>query len=230
VKVLIVEDEKRLIKDITFFLAMRYPESVIVSTGKGLEGIEMVETETPDLVMVASSLPDIDILSFISKIRQFSDVPLLILIEGENDVDRAMVLEAGADEYIAKPFNPIELIARVRALLRRTHNDGFKPQNTLSTGELTINFSTRKVSLSGKQIKLTPHEYNLLVELVRNEGKVLSHRALLEKVWGSEYIADFTFIKKYVYRLRYKLELDPNKPQMFLCERGIGYKFVKPVK
>ena len=229
-KVLIVEDEKRVIKDITFFLAMRYPESIIVSTGKGLEGIGMIETEMPDLVMAASSLPDIDVLNFISKIRQFSDIPLLILIEGENDIDRAMVLEAGADEYVSKPFNPIELVARVKALLRRTHSDGFKQENILCAGGLTINFGTREVSLSGRQIKLTPREYSLLAELAKNEGKVLPHRVLLEKVWGSEYAADYTFVKKYIYRLRYKLELDPVKPQMLLCERGIGYKFVKPAK
>jgi two-component system KDP operon response regulator KdpE len=228
VKVLVVEDEKRLIKNIAFYLAMRYPDNTIISTGKGLEGIEMIETEVPDMVMVASSLPDIDILDFINKTRRFSNVPLLILIEGETDVDRAMVLEAGADDYVAKPFSPIELVARVNALLRRTHSDGFKRENTLNTGWLTINFGTREVTLSGRQVKLTPHEYNLLAELMRNEGKVLSHRVLLEKVWGAEYATDYTFIKKYIYRLRCKLEADPDKPKMFLTERGIGYRFVKP--
>ena len=125
-KILIVEDEKRVIKGITFCLEVPYPEAIVISTSKGQKGIEMVEAEMPDLVMVTSSLADMDILDFISKIRQFSDVPLLIFTEGESDIDRAMVLEAGADDYIAKPYSPIELIARVKALLRRIQGLGFK--------------------------------------------------------------------------------------------------------
>jgi two-component system KDP operon response regulator KdpE len=230
VKVLVVADEERLIKDTSFFLAMRYPESVIVSTGKGLEGIDMIESETPDLTIVASSLPDTDIFNFISKTREFSNVPLLVLIESKNDIDRAMVLEAGADEYVIQPINPIEFIARVNALLRRTDGGSFKQEQTFSTGELKINFGRREVTLSGKRVKLTPHEYNLLAELARNEGKVVPHHVLLEKVWGSEYIADYTFIKKYICRLRFKLEVDPANPCVILCERGIGYRIVKPVK
>ena len=228
-KILIVEEEKRLIKDITFCLAVRYPDAIIVSAANGLLGIEMIETEMPDLVLVASSPPDINTLELIDKIRQFSDVPLLTFTQGESDIDRAMALEAGADDYIPKPFSPIELIARVKALLRRTRGLGFKREQAFSAGNLTINFSTREVSFSGRQVKLTPLEYSLLVELAMNEGRVLPHRVLLEKVWGSEYIADYTFVKKYIYRLRCKLEPDPENPQMFLCERGVGYRFVKPV-
>ncbi|GAG99343.1 unnamed protein product, partial [marine sediment metagenome] len=177
-----------------------------------------------------SSLPDIDTLDLVSKIREFSDVPLIILYEAETDMDRAKGLEAGADEYIIKPFSPIELLARVRALLRRTQGLGFKPERLVSIGgELTINFTTREVILSGMRVKLTPVEYHLLSELVRNEGRVLTHRVLLEKVWGSEYTDDFSFVKKYIYRLRSKLEPDASKPQMLLTERGVGYKFVRPV-
>jgi len=230
VKVLIVEEEKRVIKDIAFCLAVRYPDIVVVSSYKWQEGIELIETELPDLIMVSSSLPDINASDLVSKIRQFSDVPLLILIEGENDIDRAIVLEAGADDYIHKPFSPIELVARVTALFRRTHGLGFKRCHSLSAGRLTINFSTREVSLSGKLVRLTPHEYSLLLELAQNEGRVLPHSTLLEKVWGPEYIADYTFIKKYIYRLRCKLEPDPDNPQILLSERGVGYKFVKPVE
>jgi two-component system KDP operon response regulator KdpE len=140
-----------------------------------------------------------------------------------------MVLEAGADDYIPKPFSPIELIARVTALFRRTHGFDFKCDHAFSAGKLTINFSTREVSLSGRPVRLTPREYGLLSELAQNEGRVLHHSLLLEKVWGSEYIADYTFIKKYIYRLRCKLEPDPENPRMLLSERGIGYRFVRPV-
>lgn len=227
-KVLIIEDEERLVKDISFCLTVRYPESTIISSAKWLKGVEMIETEMPDLVIVSSSLPNVDATKLISQIRQFSDVPLLVLIEGENDIDRAMALEAGADDYIPKPFSPIELIARVKALLRRTHGLGYKQEQMFSAGGLVMNFSTREVAVDGREVKLTPREYGLLVELVRNEGRVLPHRVLLEKVWGSEYTNDYGFVKKYIYRLRSKIELDPVNPQMILSERGVGYKFAKP--
>ena len=228
--VLLIEDNQQVVRDLSFCLRVRYPEAIIVSADEGSKGIEMVETESPDLAMVDSSLPDMDTLDLISKIREFSDVPLIILTEGETDMDRARGLEMGADEYVTKPFSPIELLARVRALLRRTERIGFKRERLLSMGsELTINFSTHEVLVSGKQVKLTPIEYSLLSELVRNEGRVLTHHALLEKVWGSEYTNDPSFVKKYIYRLRSKLEPDARDPQLLLTERGIGYRFIRRV-
>jgi len=230
VKVLVIEDNQQVVKDISFCLEVRYPEVIVVSVAEGPKGIEMVETESPDLVMVDSSLPDIDTLDLVRNIREFSDVPLIILSEAQTDIDRARSLEAGADEYVIKPFSPIELLARVRALLRRTQGFGFKPERMVSISkELTINFTTHEVFLSGKRVKLTPIEYHLFSELVRNEGRVLTHRALLEKVWGSEYANDCSFVKKYIYRLRSKLEQDASKPQMLLAERGIGYKLIRPI-
>jgi two-component system KDP operon response regulator KdpE len=229
VKVLVVEEEKQVIKDIAFCLAVRYPQSIVVSSSKWQKGINLIENELPDLIIISSSLHDIDANDLINKIRQYSDAPLLVLIEGASDIDRAIVLEAGADDYIPKPFSPIELLARVTALLRRTYHLGFKQAHSLCAGKLTINFNTREVFLSDQRIRLTPREYSLLLELVQNEGRVLPNSLLLEKVWGSEYTADSTFIKKYIYRLRCKLEQDPENPQMLLSEWGIGYRFVRPV-
>ena len=227
-KVLVIEDDSKVIGDISFCLQVRYPEIAIASVAEGLKGIEMVETESPDLVMVSCTLADMDTLDIIKRIREFSDVPLIILCEADTAMNAAKGLEAGADEYIIKPFGPIELLARVRALLRRTQGLGFKPERLISIGELTINFSTHETFLSGRRVRLTPVEYSLLSELVRNEGRVLTHRVLMEKVWGSEYTDELSFIKKYIYRLRSKLESDASKPQMILSERGIGYRFIKP--
>jgi DNA-binding response OmpR family regulator len=141
-KALLIEDNRQVVRDITFCLQVRYPEAVVVSVDKGLRGVEMAETESPDLVMVDSSLPDIDTLDLVSKIREFSDVPLLILSGSESDMDRAKGLEAGADEYVAKPFSPIELLARVKALLRRHQrydppggNPGLEIESRLSKGD-----------------------------------------------------------------------------------------------
>lgn len=225
-KVLVVEDNQQVVRDVSFCLNVRYPDVTVLSVNEGARGIELVETESPDLVMVASSLPDMETLEVVSKIREFSDVPLIVLSEGETDLERAKVLEIGADEYITKPFSPIELLAKVRALLRRVQGLGFKSERLVSIGnEIAINFATRELFISGKRVNLTPTEYHLLSELVRNEGKVITHNVLLEKVWGSEYINDPSFVKKYVYRLRAKIEPDATNPQMLITERGIGYKF-----
>jgi len=230
-KVLIIEDNNQVVRDVSFCLQVRYPEVIVVSVEEERKGLEMVETESPDLVMVDSSLPNVDILELVSQIREFSDVPLIILFEAATDMDRARGLEMGADEYINKPFSPIELLARVKALLRRTQGFGFKPERFITIGgELTINNDTHEVLLStGRRVKLTPIEYHLLLELVRNNGRVLTHSNLVEKVWGSEDICDQSYVKKYIYRLRSKLESDAGKPRMLLTERGIGYKFVRPI-
>ncbi len=229
-KVLVIEDNKQVVRDISFCLQVRYPEVIVVSVAKGKKGIEMVETEAPDLVMADSSLPDIATTDLVSKIREFSDVPLIVLSEAETEMDRARELESGADEYITKPISPIELLARVKALLRRTQGIGFKSESLVSIGgELSINFGTREVFLSGKRIKLTPIEYHLLSELARNNGRVLTHGTLLEKVWGLEETDDYSCIKKYIRRLRTKLEHDASMPQILLTERGVGYRFIKHI-
>ena len=228
-KVLVIEENQRVIRDISFCLKIRYPEVIVVSIAEGLQGIEMVEIETPDLVIVDSSVADIEIPDLVTKIREFSDVALIILSEGETEMDRAKGFEAGVDEYVTKPFSPIDLLSRVRALLRRTQGLGFKPERLVSIGgELIINFISHEVFLSGTQIKLTPLEYDLLSELVRNEGRVLTHRSLIDKLWGSEYVSDLRFTKRYIHRLRKKLHDDPDHPRLIHTERGIGYKFITP--
>ena len=229
-KVLVIEDNHQVVRDISFYLQVRYPEVIIVSVAEGPKGIELIETEAPNLVIVDDSLPDIATLELISAIREFSDLPLIVLSEEQTDLERAKALETGADEYIMKPFSPIEFLAKVKALLRRVQGVSFKLERLMQiSNELTVNFSTREVFLSGKRLSLTPIEYTLLSELVRNEGRVLTHRTLLEKVWGSEYADESSFVKKYIYRLRSKLERDAGKPQMLLTERGIGYRLIRPI-
>jgi two-component system KDP operon response regulator KdpE len=227
VKVLLIENNEQVAKDITFSLEVRYPEVIVVSVGDGQRGVEMVETESPDLVILNSSLPDrIDTLDLVSEIREFSEVPLIILFEFETDMDRARWLEAGADEYVNKTLSPIEFLARVNALLRRTRGIGFKRDRIVSfSNGLQINFATHEVFLSGEHVRLTPTEYRLLSELVRNQGRVLEHRLLLEKVWGPEYVSEISLVKKYIYRLRRKLNDASYNPRIIYTEHGIGYRF-----
>ncbi len=200
-----------MIKDVSFLLRIRYPGVILVPIADALGSIERVETESPDLLIVEAPCSNIDTLDLISSIRDFSDVPLIVISESQNDVERAKWLEAGADDYVSEPLNAIEFLAKVRALLRRTERAGFKPEHiaTFSNG-LVINFNTHEVFLSGKQVKLTPTEFRLLSELANNRGKVLTHRSLLDRVWGPEYLGDASFTKKYIYRLRRKL--DDNSP------------------
>ncbi|HEY33279.1 MAG TPA: response regulator transcription factor [Dehalococcoidia bacterium] len=227
-KFLVIEDNQQVVRDLSLCLYVRYPQSTIISTGDVEKGMGMLEIETPDLVMVDSSLPNIEILDLITRIREFSDVPLIVLSEGETDMDRARGLETGADEYVTKPFNPLELLAKIKALFRRTLGTGFAlERDVYSAGRITVNLTTHEVMLSDKQIRLTPTEFRLLSELVINEGRVLTHRRLLEKVWGPEYVGDLNFTKKYIYRLRQKLGDDPDNPLIIRTERGVGYKLVR---
>jgi two-component system KDP operon response regulator KdpE len=227
--VLVIEDNKQVLCDITLCLQVRYPEVIFVSAADGQKGMELLEKEVPDLVLLDSSLPDIDSLDLVNRIREFSDAPLVILSDVGTDMDGARYLEAGADSYVTKPLSPIYFLAKIKALLRRAQGIGFKRNHFISAGNLSIYTGTQEVFLSGKRVKLTPIEYQLFLELVRNGGRVLTHNVLLEKVWGSEYEKVDGFIKKYIYRLRSKLESDASNPQIILTERGIGYKFVQPI-
>ena len=226
-KILIVKDEEPVLKDIEFYLRIRYPEAAVLTAIKEYEVIKVIEAENPDLVILTAPAQNNNHCDLVCQIRLISTVPLLVMTDG-HDVENAMVLEAGADDYITKPPNPVELLARINALLRRTHGFGLNHNRKLCIGSLVIDVDRHDVSVSGKMVKLTPIEHTLLVELAKNEGQVLPHRVLLEKVWGSGYVGDHAFIKKYIYRLRCKLEPDPHNPRMFLYERGIGYRFMRP--
>jgi two-component system KDP operon response regulator KdpE len=230
-KVLIIESEPEMVKHISFCLKMRYSDLQVIDANDSTDGIHLIETESPDLVFLASSSPVTDSVSVIGEIREFSDVGLILVTESEStDLERAEYLEAGADDCINKQFSPMEVLGRVKALMRRINGSSFNKERTfILDGDLIINFGTREVFASGKKVKLTPTEYKLLTELVRNAGRVLTHQLLLEKVWSPEYVNDVTLVKKYIYRLRHKIETNPDDPRLLLSERGIGYRFAKQV-
>ena len=229
-KALMIDDDKQTIKDVAFCLQVRYPDTSVITVSEGRQGIKLLDTESPDIVLIGSSLPDMSTVDLISGIRKSSDVALIVLAEKQTDLERAEELEIGADEYVIKPFSPIEFLAKINALLRRINGLGFKAQRVVNIGnDLVINFNTREVFLAGERVNLTPLEYQLLTELVKNEGRVLTHGTIMEKVWGSEYLYDPSFVKKYVHRLRTKIETDASNPRMIINERGIGYRFAKIV-
>ncbi len=228
-KFVMIESDLSVVRDVEFCLRVRYPDVTIVSTGQSSKAPDIIENDSPDLLLLASSLAGTDVINLIAKIRTYSDVPMIILCDSKSEMDVARFLEAGADDSIRKPCSPMELLSRVKALLRRTRGLSVKSERSISFGgQLSINFDSHEVLLSGTRVKLTPLEYQILSELVRNEGRVITNRDLLEKAWGSEYVNDFSYIKKYIYRLRSKLEPGVSNPQMLVNERGTGYKFVRP--
>jgi len=225
-KALIIEDNENILKEISFYLRIRYPDISLITAREGSRAIQLLENEAPDFLLLDSSLPDIEHLSLITRIRRVSGVPLLVLTDLETDVDRARSLEAGADDYVAKPISPIELLARINALLRRVLSSGIGFIQSISlNNDLQINLTTFEVYRSGESIKLTPIEFKLLKELVLNRDRVMTHEIILQKVWGTEYSRDRNFVKKYICRLRSKLRLNGNGIRL-INERGIGYRLV----
>ena len=228
-KALLIDNDQETINDVSLCFRLSWVEVTFVSATEGAFGVDLVEKECPDLVILELNLPDVDGFDVLRQIRSFSDVPLIILSTRDGEIEKARGLDLGADDYIIKPFSPIDLLSRVKAVLRRCHMPGLKhTSGTFISNRLSIDFATRNVTVSGQPMKLTPIEYNLLSYLVRNEGKVIPHHAILQKVWGPECVEDTSFLKKYIYRLRNKLSDDPQNPQMLITERGVGYKFIRP--
>ena len=229
-RILVIEDNAQIIEAISLCFELRWPEVTVTFATNGTEGVEMVESESPDIVILDLGLPDIDGFDVLRDIRSFSDVPTLILTVRGDETDKVKGLELGADDYVVKPFNHAELLARIKAVLRRTTMPQLKDaEEVVISPDLKIDFATPCLYRKGDVVKLTRIESNLLYHLVRNQGKTLSHRYLLERIWGEEYSDATEYLKVYIQRLRNKLEDGPSEPKMLITERGLGYRFVKPV-
>jgi len=231
-KVLLIEDNSEIVEIVTITLQLRWAEVTLISTFLGNEGVELAKTEQPDLIMLDLGLPDIDGFQVLRQIRDFSDVPVVILTVRGEEMDKIKGLELGADDYIIKPFSPGELLARMKALLRRsmmsktTGNVDDKSSVPSIKGKLRIDFASGEVSIGDRLLKLGPREYELLHLLVTNEGTVLSKQALMKKVFP-EHEGDTRFVDVYINKLREKLGENLEKPQMILKEGETGYKFVR---
>ena len=203
-KLALIGDDQKSVRIVRFCLQVRYQDIVVLGweTSRGVP--ELLADVLPDMVVLDISIPGTRVIDLIGGIRRFSDVPLLVLGNDETDIDRARGLEAGADDYMVRPFSPIELLARCNALLRRAKQP-VAGAPAVSFGHLTIDLGTRQVSIDGEPVALTPIEYRLLGELAQNGGLTVSNDDLLEKVWGVEYRSDLSLVKTYVYRLRTKL-------------------------
>ena len=220
-KILVVDDEKVLVKGITFNLKN---EGYQVETGyDGEEAVELAREGNFDLIILDLMMPKIDGLQACMRIREFSNVPIIMLTARSEDTDKIIGFECGADDYITKPFNILELKARVRALLRRAGMAHQKEAGRLTIGHITLDADARAAWKEGQSVDLTAKEFDLMELLMRNPGRVYSRENLLNVVWGYEYAGDYRTVDVHVRRLREKLELDPANPRYILTKWGVGY-------
>ncbi|MDD5095189.1 MAG: response regulator transcription factor [Dehalococcoidia bacterium] len=224
-KAIIIEDDEEVIEAISLCFELRQPDISVICARRGLEGVHLVEKESPDIVILDIGLPDIDGFEVCRLIRLFSSVPIIMLTARSKGFDEVKGLEMGADDYVTKPFRHAELMARVRATLRRsTMPKHEEVDKQLTIGNLTINMATHEVSINREEVKLTPTEYRLLHLLAKNQGQAVTNRVIMEKIWGSEYKDADDYLKVYIKRLRTKLGDNPLEPRLILPERASGYK------
>jgi len=222
--ILIVDDDLPIIKFLRANLQAKDYETLTAMDGA--EALETVERELPDLVILDIMMPKVDGVEVCRRLREWSQIPIIMLSARGDATDKVECLNLGADDYISKPFSVEVLIARVKAVLRRTGAVAAIPtQPSFTAGDLKINFVKRQVTVAGNEVKLTPTEYALLQELVLNAGKVLTHTHLLNKVWGLEYREERQYLHVFIRRLRAKLEPDPRNPRYITAVSGVGYQF-----
>jgi two-component system KDP operon response regulator KdpE len=226
-KFLVVDDEPDVIESVRLGFTLQWREVDVIGAATGEAGLDAVEHEHPDLVLLDIGLPDIDGFEVLRQIRAFSDVPVVMLTAHDDSMDKVKGLELGADDYVTKPFNHLELMARIRAVLRRlSMPPPASRAPSFRHAELEVDFGRQEARLGGRRLDLTPTEYKLLYHLVRNAGHVLQHGTLLAKVWGREYVDEVDYVRVYVRRLREKLGDDPDQPRYIRTERGLGYRFL----
>ena len=225
-KILVVDDEKVLVKGLKFNLEKEGYE--VVTGSDGIEAVELARQERPDLILLDVMMPKVDGLNACMEIRTFSDVPVVMLTAKSEDIDKIMGFECGADDYVTKPFNILELKARIKALLRRSGGKAqsyHDPEDTIQTGHILLDRVARDVKIEGLPVDLTAKEFSLLELLMSNPGRVYSRDQLLDKVWGYEYQGDDRTVDVHIRRLREKVELVPASPQYILTKWGMGYYF-----
>jgi two-component system KDP operon response regulator KdpE len=223
--VLVAEDDQPLRDFVRRNLEVRGYN--VLAAGNGLEAMGFFNSESIDLVVVDLMMPHMDGLEVIRRIRKVSQVPVVVLSAMDEEADKVRALNLGADDYLTKPFGVDELLARIQAVIRRSRWSG-QPAGSgqLAYGDLVVDLEGHKARYQGRDLELTPTEYELLTYLMANAGKVLSHKAILQQVWGPEYGQETEYLRVYIGRLRGKIEDDPAAPRYIVTERGVGYSFV----
>jgi len=223
-KVLVVDDAQQVRRVLR--TALSAEGYTIFEAGTGEEALELFRTAPPDAILLDVNMPGMSGLETCQEIRRHSDVPILMLTVRNAERDKVLALDAGADDYVVKPFGMQELLARLRAALRR--RGALSKLTNFESKQLTVDFETRQVTAHGKEVHLTPKEFELLKQLIMNAGKPLTHRRLLQTVWGPDYGDEPEYLRVMVNQLRKKIEVDPSKPKLILTEPWVGYRFQPP--
>jgi two-component system KDP operon response regulator KdpE len=228
-RILVVDDEPDVVESVRLGFMLQWRDVDVLGAGEGEAALDVVEREHPDIVLLDVGLPGIDGYEVLRQIRAFSDVPIVMLTARDDAMDKVKGLELGADDYVTKPFNHLELMARVKAVLRRLEMPAPASRvPSFKSGDLEVDFAKQEARLDGIRLDLTPTEYKLLYHLVRNAGHILEHGTLLAKVWGREYVDEVDYIRVYIRRLRDKLGDSSDSPRYIQTERGLGYRFIAP--
>lgn len=223
-KILVVDDEPQIRRFLRASLSPSYFEYLEAETGAS--AVEMVATRNPDIMLLDLGLPDIDGLEVIARVREWSEIPIIILSARGQESDKVTALDSGANDYLTKPFGIDELLARIRVAVRVAEKiKGADADSVYICENLKVDFSNRVVSVDGEEIHLTPIEFKLLGMLVRNAGKVITHRQLLREGWGPAYEKQNHYLRVFMGTLRRKIEKDPARPRFLTTEPGVGYRF-----
>ncbi|CAL9399161.1 response regulator [Streptomyces sp. bgisy022] len=224
-RVLVVDDEPAIVRALVINLKARSYD--VDAAHDGAEALQLAAARHPDVVVLDLGLPDMDGVDVIRGLRGWSRVPILVLSARHASEEKVQALDAGADDYVTKPFGMDELLARLRAAVRRAEPAGGEEDGVVDTGEFTVDLAAKKVNRGGKDVRLTPTEWHLLEVLVRNSGRLVAQKQLLREVWGPSYGTETNYLRVYMAQLRRKLEADPSHPRHFITEPGMGYRFEK---
>jgi len=220
IKILIIDDEVQIRRFLR--IALEAQDFCLLESATAEDGLVQAAMHRPDLIILDLGLPDGDGLDILRKLREWSETPVIVLSVRSAEEDKIGLLDAGADDYLTKPFSAGELIARIRVALRHSAPHG--KEGVFRNGPLEVDLSTRTVRISGQPVKLTATEYDLLRMFVRNAGKVLTHHQILKEIWGSTSADEMQYLRVYVSQLRRKIETDPANPSLILTETGVGYR------
>lgn len=221
--ILIIDDEPQIQRALRTILTARHFKVTVA--GRGEDGLALAAAELPDLIILDLGLPDIDGIEVCSRLREWTQIPIIVLSVRESERDKVLALDRGADDYLTKPFGIEELLARIRVALRHASKSPGSKTSIVQAGTIIIDLAERRVTRAGEEVKLTATEFKLLAYLAMNAGKVLTHRAILSNVWDPADADRLEYLRVYIRQLRMKLEDDPEKPKILVNEPGIGYRF-----
>jgi two-component system, OmpR family, KDP operon response regulator KdpE len=221
--ILLIEDEPQMRRFLRITLTTQGYRLVEAATAQ--EGLMQATTRNPDVVLLDLGLPDLDGLEVTRRLREWTQTPVIVISAREQEQDKVRALDAGADDYLTKPFSAGELLARIRVALRHAAKQRAGRQEPVFTlHNLRVDLEQRQVFVNEKEVHLTPLEYKLLIVLIRNAGKVITHSQILKEVWGPAYVSEVQYLRVYMTQLRHKLEADPSRPRFLMNEPGIGYR------